>query len=120
MAVDVGQTPLQAVVVIGQALVIQAHEVEDSRIEVVYACRVDGSFKAPPHDNTGHTWHHADELLVELIAQGSDFPQATMPTFGDQLSDEEILTILEYLKSGWGPEERAFQWQVTWQAQQLK
>lgn len=80
----------------------------------------DGSFKPPPHDNSGHTWHHADDLLLEIIAQGSDFPQTKMPIFGNQLSDEEILAILEYLKSRWGAEERAFQWQVTWQAQQLK
>ena len=47
MTVDVSQTPLQAVVVIGQALVIQAHEVENSRVEVVYASRVDCRFEAP-------------------------------------------------------------------------
>ena len=51
------------------------------------------------HDNSGHTWHHADDLLLRIITQGSDFPQAKMPTFGNQLSDEEILAILEYLKS---------------------
>jgi mono/diheme cytochrome c family protein len=78
----------------------------------------DGSFKPPPHDSTGHTWHHADDLLVDLIATGSDFPQTQMPIFGDKLGDEEILAIIEYLKSGWGAEERAFQWQVTWQARQ--
>ncbi len=80
----------------------------------------DGSFKPPPHDNSGHTWHHDDDLLLDIVANGVDFPQTQMPTFGNQLSDEEILAILEYLKSWWGPEERAFQWQVTWQARQLK
>ena len=78
----------------------------------------DGSFKPPPHDNGGHTWHHDDGLLLDLIANGSDFPQAQMPAFGDKLSDEEILVIIDYMKSWWGPEERAFQWQVTWQARQ--
>lgn len=80
----------------------------------------DGSFKPPPHDATGHTWHHADDLLIEIVIEGSDFPQSQMPTFGEQLSDEDVQTILEYLKSWWGPEERAFQWQVTWQTQQQK
>jgi hypothetical protein len=37
-----------------------------------------------------------------------------MPTFSD-LSVEQVLFIVEYLKTSWGPEERAFQWQVTWQ-----
>ena len=78
----------------------------------------DGSLPAPPHDNNGHTWHHADDLLVELVANGSNFPQSTMPTFDDQLSEDEIRAILEYIKTWWGPEERRFQWQVTWQTQQ--
>jgi mono/diheme cytochrome c family protein len=25
----------------------------------------DGVLPAPPHDRTGHTWHHDDELLFE-------------------------------------------------------
>ena len=36
-----------------------------------------------------------------------------MPAFGDILTDDEIVSVLEFLKSTWGPEERAFQWQVT-------
>ena len=78
----------------------------------------DGSLPAPPHDDSGHTWHHADDLLVDIIANGSGFPQSTMPTFGDQLSDDEIRAILAYMKTWWGAEERGFQWQVTWQGQQ--
>jgi len=76
----------------------------------------DGSFKAPPHDASGHTWHHDDELLLDLIVNGSDFPESQMPAFGDTLNDEEILAIVEYIKTWWGPQERAFQWQATWQA----
>ena len=78
----------------------------------------DGSFKPPPHNNDGHTWHHADDLLLDLIANGSSFPKSQMTAFGDQLTDEEILAIVAYLKTWWGPEERAFQWQMTWQARQ--
>jgi mono/diheme cytochrome c family protein len=76
----------------------------------------DGSFKAPPHDASGHTWHHDDELLVNLTTNGSDFPESQMPAFGDTLSEEEIVAIFEYIKTWWGPQERTFQWQVTWQA----
>ncbi len=75
----------------------------------------DGSYPPPPHDSSGHTWHHSDEVLNTLIRDGSDFPQTRMPTFGQTLSDQEITAILEYLKSRWGPEERAYQWQITWQ-----
>jgi mono/diheme cytochrome c family protein len=38
-----------------------------------------------------------------------------MPTFGDKLTDAEIFSIIEYLKSNWDPEQRSAQWQVTWQ-----
>lgn len=79
-----------------------------------------GVHKAPPHDNSGHTWHHDDELLLDIIANGSPVPGSEMSAFGNKLSDEEILTIIEFMKSWWGSEERAFQWQVTWQARQLK
>ena len=34
---------------------------------------------SPPHDSSGHTWHHSDQILLELIRGGSDFPQARMP-----------------------------------------
>ncbi len=80
----------------------------------------DGSFKPPPHDVTGHTWHHTDDLLIEIVIQGSDFSESQMPTFGGQLSDKDVQAILEYIKFWWGPEERVFQWQITWKAQQQK
>ena len=25
---------------------------------------------APPHDGKGHTWHHADSMLVQLTGYG--------------------------------------------------
>ena len=73
----------------------------------------DGSYPPPPHDSSGHTWHHSDQILLEIIRDGSAFPQSRMPSFGDRLSDEEILTILEFFKANWGPEEREYQRQVT-------
>ena len=30
----------------------------------------DGSYPAPPHDGTGHTWHHSDELLFRITKHG--------------------------------------------------
>ena len=79
----------------------------------------DGSLPAPPHDNTGHTWHHADEVLIEIITNGQPtFAQSQMPVYKDILSQEEIEASLEFLKSWWGPDERAFQWRVTWQTRQ--
>ena len=75
----------------------------------------DGGFRPPPHDSSGHTWHHPDDLLIQIVLTGYGFdePQSRMPTFGDTLSREEVEAILEYIKSHWGPEERAFQWEQT-------
>ena len=73
----------------------------------------DGSYPPPPHDSSGHTWHHPDRILLEIISDGSDFPQSRMPAFGDRLDDDDIEAILEFIKSKWGPEERSYQRQVT-------
>ena len=77
----------------------------------------DGSYPPPPHDSSGHTWHHPDRVLIEIIRDGSDFPQSRMPAFGDRLTDEDIGAILEFIKTSWGPQEKAYQNQVTEQDQ---
>jgi len=77
----------------------------------------DGSYPPPPHDSSGHTWHHPDRVLIEIIRNGSDFPQSRMPPFGAQLSDEDIEAILEFIKTSWGPQETEYQNQVTEQDQ---
>lgn len=74
----------------------------------------DGRYPAPPHDATGHTWHHDDAYLFETTKHGG---QATaprgfvswMPAFADELSDAEIWSILTFIKSRWPPEIRARQ-----------
>ncbi len=66
----------------------------------------DGSFRAPPHDETGHTWHHNDAYLVESIKLGgvrlpADQGVSAMPAYENVLSDEEISAVLAYIKSSW-------------------
>ncbi len=77
----------------------------------------DGRLPAPPHDETGHTWHHSDRVLFRytklggrdaLALQGVDFDSG-MPGFGDQLSDAQIWNILAYIQSTWTARERAAQ-----------
>ena len=72
----------------------------------------DGRLPAPPHDETGHTWHHEDQVLFNytrlggremMAAQGMEFDSG-MPGFGDQLTDQEIWNILGYIKSTWPKE----------------
>jgi mono/diheme cytochrome c family protein len=66
-----------------------------------------GRMPAPPHDETGHTWHHADTLLFAVSKNGPVPPYAPagyesdMPAFGRTLSDEEIWAVLAYIKSHW-------------------
>lgn len=74
----------------------------------------DGTYPAPPHDATGHTWHHSDKLLLEIIRDGgARYNSATftsrMPAWSDRLTDEDMHAVLVYLKTLWGPEERRFQ-----------
>jgi len=67
----------------------------------------DGLLPAPPHDATGHTWHHPDELLFRLtkygIARTLDMPEyrSGMPAYEAVLSDEEIVAVLSWIKSRW-------------------
>ncbi len=69
----------------------------------------DGSLPPPPHDETGHTWHHGDQLLFDytklggaaMLAQMGVEMKSGMPAFEGKLTDEEIWAILDYIKSTW-------------------
>ena len=62
---------------------------------------------APPHDETGHTWHHADEQLFRLTRLGVKPPlapegyQSDMPAFDGVLTDAQIRAVLAFIKSTW-------------------
>lgn len=66
-----------------------------------------GRLPAPPHDETGHTWHHPDELLVAIVRDGMRPPwapegyESDMPAFGGVLSDDDIRAVLAYIQSTW-------------------
>lgn len=66
----------------------------------------DGRFPAPPHDDSGHTWHHPDKVLFEMVKFGPQkFAgrnyQSNMPPFENVLDDKEILAVLSFIKSRW-------------------
>lgn len=70
----------------------------------------DGTLPAPPHDETGHTWHHDNELLFEytklggrgaLALRGISDLNSAMPAFEDVITDDEIWDILAYIRSTW-------------------
>lgn len=72
-----------------------------------------GRMPAPPHDDTGHTWHHADRVLFQITkgGVGAVVPgyESDMPAFGEVLTDAEIAAILVYIKSTWPERQREFQ-----------
>jgi len=68
----------------------------------------DGRMPAPPHDASGHTWHHPDAYLIRItrdgFTPGVDRPagyQSNMPAFGKLLSELDIVAALTYIKSTW-------------------
>ncbi|MDX1615114.1 MAG: cytochrome c [Candidatus Promineifilaceae bacterium] len=82
----------------------------------------DGSFRAPPHDATGHTWHHGDALLLETIRLGgerlpAEIGTSAMPAFSGTLTVDEMDAILTYFKSSWPADIRAAQWEMTVRSQ---
>jgi len=67
-----------------------------------------GRMPAPPHDQSGHTWHHPDAVLFGItkhgLLPGKYAPpgyQSDMPAFGATLSDDDIWAVLAYIKSSW-------------------
>lgn len=70
----------------------------------------DGVLPAPPHDASGHTWHHDTPMLLDYTLKGG---QATlealgvtgvksgMPAFGETLSEDQVLDILAFIRSTW-------------------
>jgi mono/diheme cytochrome c family protein len=71
-----------------------------------------GRLPAPPHDDSGHTWHHADDELFAITRNGlAVVPgyESDMPAFAGVLSDEEIRAVLAFIKSTWPKRERNYQ-----------
>ncbi|WP_282063627.1 c-type cytochrome [Roseobacter litoralis] len=83
----------------------------------------DGRLPAPPHDETGHTWHHPDRLLLQITALGTaavvgNGYESNMPGFGEIYSEEELRDVLAWIKTQWPERERDHQARVTAQDRQ--
>lgn len=84
-----------------------------------------GRLPAPPHDQTGHTWHHPDAVLIEIVKNGlvpgktaPEGYESDMPAYGKVLSEGEIIAVLAYIKSTWPAEVLELQKTVTLQRNQ--
>lgn len=82
-----------------------------------------GRLPAPPHDASGHTWHHPDPVLFDLtkygVAKAAKIPDyvTAMPKYEGVLSDDDIVAVLSFIKAQWPPEIRQQQDEVTRSAQ---
>ena len=84
-----------------------------------------GRLPAPPHDASGHTWHHTDRVLFDIVKRGPAAIvgagyESDMPGYEGVLTDDEITSIVDYIKSTWPDKERAFQSERTREDQQAK
>jgi mono/diheme cytochrome c family protein len=100
-----------------KAVVVQGAEIYTAHCTSCHGAKLEGQpnwrqrlandkLPAPPHDESGHTWHHSDTLLIDLTKHGPatvagpDY-KTDMPAYGDILSDAEIVAVLSYIKSTW-------------------
>lgn len=67
----------------------------------------DGKLPAPPHDESGHTWHHDEATLFAITKYGTAKAanlagyQSDMPIYDDVLTDSDIIAVLSFIKSTW-------------------
>lgn len=78
----------------------------------------DGRLPAPPHDASGHTWHHSDRVLLDIVTRGTaavagGVYESNMPGFGEVYSGEELIDVLEWIKTQWPKRERHHQARMT-------
>jgi mono/diheme cytochrome c family protein len=84
---------------------ISCHQVNLVGVENWKELDEDGHRKSPPLNGTGHTWHHDDATLHNIIKYGlvklvKNY-QGKMLGYEDRLKDKDIDSILAYIKSFW-------------------
>lgn len=80
----------------------------------------------PRHNANGHTWHHPDCQLIEVVLNGSGemgemmremmgVPETVprMPAWKDTLTKGDVAAILAYIKTWWTEEQRQQQAAIT-------
>ncbi len=72
-----------------------------------------GRMPAPPHDASGHTWHHSDTQLFTIVKKGVSalVPgyESDMRAFEGVLTDDKIQAVLAFISSTWPDRERKYQ-----------
>ena len=63
----------------------------------------------PLNSAAGHTWHHSDAQLTDILLGRIVTPGRTMPSYAGQLTEQDIQEILSYIKSNWPEDLRRHQ-----------
>ena len=84
---------------------VSCHQVNLIGVENWKGLDEDGHRKAPPLNGMGHTWHHDDDTLHNIIKYGlaklvKNY-EGKMLGFEDNLKDKDIDSVLSYIKSFW-------------------
>ena len=85
----------------------------------------DGRLPAPPHDASGHTWHHPDQQLFFMAKYGTAVLvgggyESNMPGFEGVLQDDDIVAVLAFIKSTWPAEIRLWHDDLNRRAEELR
>ena len=103
-----------------QARLVQGQAVYDANCAACHGAQLQGQpnwrsrlpsgrLPAPPHDQSGHTWHHSDEVLFGITKAGPaafmglDEYESDMPAYEGVLSDDDIRSVVAFIKSRWPP-----------------
>ncbi len=98
-------------------LIKQGGEIYRANCQICHGGATGGKLRdiPPPHNTNGHTWHHADQQIIEMALNGISFSmeELKMPAFKDKLSEEDVRATLAYVKTWWTEDQRKWQRNVT-------
>jgi len=63
----------------------------------------DQSFRPPPLNGSGHTWHHSYADLEQVIMNGRGQGESVMPAWKELLTEQQVADVLAWIQSQWHP-----------------
>ena len=81
--------------------------VAENPAEIRGGAKPGGGYWAPALNGTAHVWHHAPDVLFRIVKEGSPVPDSPMRGWNGRMNDEEIRSVLAYLRSLWPETVRA-------------
>ena len=113
--------PPTAISVMGQEvspeMIARGAELYAANCQACHGGATGGTLKdiPPPHNANGHTWHHADQQIMNMVLNGISFSleEQKMPSFQGALVEEEVEDISAYMKTWWTKKQLVSQQEVT-------